>query len=178
MEKKLKWWKETGDMLGWLLIGLIIFSVVFCLVTNIINDPFYTLKEQNDLWLELKQPSDNKVINDLYELFLTDKLTFEQKMQLSDESGSSLWKHHTVIYFSQPENFKLVLEGKMNRREMLVKLDYSWKWMEPISSIFLTAALFCFLLFIPTWTVYGVMCLIDKILKKIKMSKKEPKKQN
>jgi hypothetical protein len=177
MKKKLEWLDNVGTSLGKVLLGTFILLLVFVVITVILNIPRFVQEYQNYVWLKLEQPSEDKVINELYDFYLPDQLTFEEKVQFTNESGSYPMKDYLVIYLSQPENFKLVLEGKIDREEMLVEIDYSKRWMETVSLDILRIFLILLLLFITIWIVFWTMYFIDKIREKREKSK-EPKERN
>ena len=166
MWKKLGRLGNVGQSVGYLLFGAFVVLFVFGLLTAILNNDRYEQEDENNVWLELKQPSDSEVINKLYDFYLDGQLTFEEKVQFINESGSRSIEHYLDIYLSKPENFKLILEGKMDHEEMLVEIDYSKKWMEDVLDVIFWIFLILLILFMTIWTIYWVSRFYLRIRRK------------
>jgi len=172
MEKILKLVGKIGGFFSKLVVVFLIAIVVIFILTEELNTKFYQQEKENNAWMTLKQPSDNELVNTMYDFLLTDQVTLTQRLaswkkitKLVDESYE--WDNYMEVYLSRPEKLQLILEGKLNPREMIIEVDCSWQWMNTALYLTIFIWIFCIFLSILMLIIYWTISFWAKRRKKL-----------
>jgi hypothetical protein len=157
IEKKIKLWKK----LMWISLIILFLATVFMFIIHRIDNNRQLVFEQQELenraWL-LLEPSENETTKAIYD-YLSPTSTTDFNQKLKNLEQITTIDNYIAIYKSHEEQVWLIIEGKLDPREMLIKFDTSKDWVKPWPNNSILIWFFCLINLAIAGGKYAIMAM-------------------